>query len=137
MQWDKGTSGVEWVSLIGDFPFTTSTSYTINSNIISARTYKFKYRARNIFGWGEWSDQGDIYAASIPDTIMPVVVELVGTDVEISWSPNTQDNGSPISAYKIEIQTVEGDFVEDSLCDGSSDETFVSKVCSIPMEFFI
>ena len=30
MQWDKGTSGLEWVTLVGDFPYTTSTTYTIN-----------------------------------------------------------------------------------------------------------
>jgi hypothetical protein len=56
LQWDKGTSGVEWDTLIGEFPYTTSTSYTINGNIIGGHIYKFKYRARNVFGWGEWSD---------------------------------------------------------------------------------
>ena len=30
LQWDKGTSGLEWVTLVGDFPYTTSTTYTIN-----------------------------------------------------------------------------------------------------------
>lgn len=103
LQWDKGTSGIEWVSLIGDFPYTTSTSYTINGNIIAGRNYKFKYRARNIFGWGEWSDQGDIEAASIPDTVDTVVTSLVGLNVEITWSPNTNDNGSPITAYQVDI----------------------------------
>ena len=31
-------------------------------------TYGFRYRARNIYGWGEWSPTTFILAASVPST---------------------------------------------------------------------
>lgn len=69
-----GTSGAQWSTLLGFSPFTTSTVYTITGDVVKgARVYKFKYRAYNIHGWGPYSDALDLLAASIPDTIGPVV----------------------------------------------------------------
>jgi len=45
-----------WTTLIGSSPYTTSDTYTVTGGLIAGRIYKFKYRARNIFGWGEWSE---------------------------------------------------------------------------------
>lgn len=52
--------------------------------------------------------------------MLPVVTTLVGTVVKISWSPNTNNNGSPISAYEIKILTSSGVYIKDDLCDGTN-----------------
>jgi len=67
--------------LIGDFPFTTSNSYTINGGLVAGRIYKFRYAARSIFGMGPWSDQGDILAADKPSKSPSVITSQVGTSV--------------------------------------------------------
>jgi hypothetical protein len=57
LQWDKGTGGETWTTLIGDNPYSTSVTYTYSSGLIeSGRIYKFRYRAKNVFGWGEYSE---------------------------------------------------------------------------------
>jgi len=82
LQWDMGTSGQQWSTLLGFSPFTTSTIYTITGDVVkSARVYKFRYRAFNIHGWGPYSDALDLLAASIPDTLESVVTRLIGTQV--------------------------------------------------------
>ena len=75
LQWDKGTEGVEWESLIGEDPLSTSQVFTVTDNLVGGRSYNFRYRARNIFGWGPFSDYGTILAAKEPDQLPPIVVE--------------------------------------------------------------
>lgn len=74
LQWDLGTSGAQWSTLLGFSPFTTSTVYTITGDVVkSAKVYKFRYRAFNIHGWGPYSEALDLLAASIPDRLNSVV----------------------------------------------------------------
>jgi hypothetical protein len=35
--------------------------------IVQGSTYGFRYRARNVYGWGEWSPTTYILAARVPD----------------------------------------------------------------------
>lgn len=96
LQWDQGSSGAQWLTLLGFSPYTTTTVFTITgSRVQSGRNYKFRYRALNIHGWGPFSDPVDVLAASIPDKLNPVVTTLVGTNVQISWVV-LDDNGSQI-----------------------------------------
>ena len=135
LQWDKGTGGEAWTTLIGDNPYSTSVAYTYSSGLIqSGRIYKFRYRARNVFGWGEFSEQGDVLAAAEPDKMDQVTVTLIGTDVKIAWTP-PEENGSPITAYKIEIQTQDPLAYEEELtyCDGTSESAVTLNYCLIPM----
>ena len=75
LQWDSGTGGETWTTLIGASPYSTTTSYSYSSALIDAgRVYKFRYKARNQIGWGEYSDQGDVIAASEPTTIITASV---------------------------------------------------------------
>lgn len=104
--------------MIGDFPYTTSNSYTINGGLVAGRIYKFRYAARSIFGLGPWSDQGDVLAADVPSQSPSVITSQVGTSVQIAWTSDIKDNGSQITAYKVLIQTSDSLFVEDTLCDG-------------------
>lgn len=114
----------------------TNTHYTITGNLKSGYTYYFRYRAHNVFGWGEWSDAGQILTASIPDTELPVIVTQEQTNVKLSWSANTSDNGSEITEYEVQIQTKDGAFIHDQNCDGTDTAIIMDKQCLIPMEVF-
>ena len=59
---------------------------------------------------------------------------MVGTDVKIAWTP-PEENGSAITAYKIEIQTQDPLVYEESLayCDGTSETHISQNYCLIPM----
>lgn len=52
----------------------TNEKYVVTSNVQSGHTYHFRYRAKNAFGWGEWSDSGFILTALIPDTSQPMTI---------------------------------------------------------------
>ena len=128
---------MQWTTLIGDFPFTTSNSYTINGGLVAGRIYKFRYAARSIFGIGPWSDQGDVLASDVPSKSPSVITSQVGTSVQIAWSSDIKDNGSQISAYKILIKTSDSLFVEDTLCDGENPVIFINTYCLLPMTRFL
>lgn len=134
LQWDRGTSGSEWHTLIGEYPFTTSETYTINGDLTIGHSYKFRYRARNVFGWGSWSDSAYVLTASLPSTSAPVVCTLEGTNVQLTWSANTLENGSSITEYIIKIKTSDETFIEVAECDGTNLEIVNSKVCLLTME---
>lgn len=82
-------------------PYSLSEKYSINTNIIESKAYLFRYRAHNVFGWGDWSDNSSIIAAAPPDTVESVTTELIGTDIKLSWSASTNANGSPITEYDV------------------------------------
>lgn len=67
LQYDNATSGATWTTLIGYNPTSTTTTYTISgSQVVTGSTYKFRYRASNIHGWGSYSDTVDVIAAEVP-----------------------------------------------------------------------
>jgi hypothetical protein len=105
---------------------------------VAGRTYKFRYRAKNIFGWGPYSDQGDIFAASKPSQMVPVSVSLFGTDVKIQWTPS-DSNASPITSFKVLIMTSDPLVLIEQLdhCDGSSPDAISKNYCLVPMQKFI
>jgi hypothetical protein len=60
-------------------------------------------RARNYWGWGEYSDVLEIKASTVPekvDTVTTSIEELTG-GVRIEWTAPF-DNADTITAYKIE-----------------------------------
>jgi len=65
LRWDKGLGTNNWYSLIGENPDALSNSFTV-SGLVTGRTYRFKYRARNAHGFGEFSDEVAIIAAIKP-----------------------------------------------------------------------
>lgn len=62
---DDGLSG-NYVSIVGFDTNSLLTSYTITSGVIKGREHRFRYRARNSIGWGPFSDESAILAATIP-----------------------------------------------------------------------
>lgn len=62
---DDGNGG-SFSTVVGYSSDYTSTSVTITTGITSGKTYLFKYRAKNIFGWGSFSNTVSITAMTIP-----------------------------------------------------------------------
>lgn len=46
--------------------------------VTPGKHYRYKYRAMNVNGWGDFSDIGYLYAASVPDT--PAAPSLILVD---------------------------------------------------------
>jgi hypothetical protein len=62
---DDGKGG-DFVSLIGYLTPFLKLFHTVSSNIERGVVYRFRYRAKNIVGWSDYSDIAFILAASIP-----------------------------------------------------------------------
>jgi hypothetical protein len=63
LEWDRGI-GV-WTSLIGG-SYNSLISTFIVTGLTPGQTYNFRYRALNAFGWGYYSDNSTIKAATAP-----------------------------------------------------------------------
>jgi hypothetical protein len=83
-------------------------------------TYQFQVRARNIYGYGLFSDISSIIPDSEPATMDAPVTTLAYPNVELRFSAPFY-NGRSIDAYQIQIYSHSvADFVEEtSVCDGS------------------
>lgn len=56
----------DFFSVIGFDVNSLLTTYTITTGIVKGREHRFRYRARNSIGWGDFSDETSILAATIP-----------------------------------------------------------------------
>ena len=64
--------------------------------------YVVKYRAKNIFGWSDYSDLFTIETIMVPDQALPVSTELIGTNVVFSWA-KPDERGDSIFSYNVYI----------------------------------
>jgi hypothetical protein len=68
--------------LVGQSSYYSGISYTEQTGIVSGQNYKFRLRARNKWGFGEWSDTIIIPASTNPLTQVT--------------SPTTSNNGANV-----------------------------------------
>lgn len=71
MQWDTGTDGRFWSNLAGYSSNFNAATYTATASIVAGETYLIKVRARNYWGWGDFSDIITIKASTFPDKVEP------------------------------------------------------------------
>jgi len=141
LQWDRGTAGATWATLLGESPHSTTDSYTVqlaSDGSDAGKTYKFRARAYNAHGWGALSDEVDVLAADYPAVIASTTIELVDdVQVQFSWQ-SPEPNGSPIDAYKVEILSSTGSYLEETAqCSGAVDPTVSDPAsCRLPMAAF-
>lgn len=65
-------------------------------------------RAKNIYGWGNYSNNVTIKAAGVPSQVdIPTVTYGSGTNVNISFT-EPLNNGDPITNYTIQIKGKNG-----------------------------
>lgn len=87
-------------------------------------------RARNIYGYGVFSNPQVIEASDVPDVMAVISTSIVGTQVKFTWVAPF-DNYDPITQYDLQIRKADGTFYADGVnCPG----TPVSQTdCSIEM----
>ena len=93
-------SSSSFVSLIGEIPSSTTTTYT-KSGLVTGTSYDFRYRVKNIYGWSSFSNSVSIKAATIPATpSAPTLALYNGKDVSVTWTA-PDNGGSTITGYKV------------------------------------
>lgn len=87
LQWDAGTSGSSWVDLVGSSVASTALTFTVTTNVIAGRTYNFRVRARNVWGWGAYSNSIAVKAATRPGDMQAVTtsIDTATGGVKIQW----------------------------------------------------
>ena len=80
-------------------------SHTVTS-LTRGNTYGFRYKARNAYGWGEYSEVVTLLAATEPATpgLAPTFTSSTDTDLTIGLSVNAvENNGSVILEFSLEV----------------------------------
>ena len=81
--------GTTWLEACGDATGSyLGSSYTITQNIVGGATYLVQVRAKNIWGWGAYSQPSfQILAAAAPSNVdIPVTsIEAATGGVKIEW----------------------------------------------------
>lgn len=132
LEWDKGTG--DWISLIGGTYNSLLTTFTV-TGLTPGHNYNFRYRAKNDFGWGPYSNIATIKAATSPDQMDVPMTSTVGSDVRIEWT-EPDIRGDPITSYTIYIADSTGTFIAQSIgssCDGTDPTIISQKWCKVTL----
>lgn len=78
-------------------------SFIVTSGVTAGALYKFKYRARNVYGWGPFSEEVTIKAARQPEQMLPIETVIENNFVKVSWEYPT-DNSDTVSEYEILVR---------------------------------
>jgi len=132
LDWDQGTG--TWAEVVGVASAFTALTHTKTSGFTAGSTYKFRVRAKNIFGWGPYSGNLTVVPASVPATMAAVTVAVDNVYAKISWT-QPAINGATITAYKIVIAQSDGTTYTESTtyCDGTDSGILAQKYCLVPM----
>ena len=130
--WDAG--GTTWPLLVlqsaGAFTFT----FTQSSGITPGQAYRFKYRATNQHGTGDWSPIATIYASATPLAPAAASTSNDGLNVDVTWPAPTSDRGATVSAYRVKFRQLDGSYTEIvPACDGSLAGILAARACTVPM----
>lgn len=94
LYWDNasGTSSIELVNSL-------VTTYTV-SGVSGGSTYRFKVRAKNIYGYGSFSTELVVTPSDVPGKVAIATTANSGTNVVVTWTaPNS--HSSTIDVYDI------------------------------------
>jgi hypothetical protein len=112
LYWDNGTgnSNIELVDSL-------QTNFTV-TGLTGGVNYKFKVRARNIYGYSDFSDEYFVWSTDVPGKPQIPTVLLSSTNVVITWvSPFP--HFAIIDSYEILFKKVDNSFIALQECDGS------------------
>jgi hypothetical protein len=83
--WDAGTNGVTWTSLIGFETDSLVKRFQVVNGISAGTLYQLKVRAKNAFGWSEYSEVLNIKAATWPQigSAVTTIVDSTSGDITV------------------------------------------------------
>jgi hypothetical protein len=131
LYWDAGDAMATTFTELTD---ALVTSFTVNA-VTGGQSYRFKVRARNIYGYGPYSDETLVIPDDAPGKTDIPTVQLATdpTEVEVSW-PLPDDHSSTITSYEILFMKANGDFAHElTRCDGTLASVVSGRKCSVPM----
>lgn len=107
---DKGNDDeLEMIFDGKDFPGWTQFTLT---NVTSLKNYRFKVRAVNFNGFGDFSDIALLNTCTNPGFISPpTIVKISTAEVHVNWTKPINDGGCIIKGYNLEIDNNDGVFV--------------------------
>jgi hypothetical protein len=90
---------------VGNPSNTISSALVVTSGVVGGHSYIFRVRAKNIYGFGPFSDIVQFKASEEPEQVVSstIVTENVLTQVQITWA-EPFDNLDQITAYLIQIR---------------------------------
>jgi len=130
--WDAG--GTTWPLLVlqsaGSFTF----SFTQSAGVEPGGAYRFRYRATNQHGTGDWSPIATVYATATPLAPAAASTANNGLDVDVTWPAVTSDRGAVVSAYSVKFRQADGTYTAIvPACDGSLSGIVAVRACSVPV----
>jgi len=135
LQYDDASAGSIWTNVIGFSDDSVLLTAGVSDSIQVGKTYLFRYRGKNVHGWGPYSDSLSLIAAQVADTPDEVVTSNEATFVRITWTEPAYNGGTPLLGFRVLIKSKAGDFVEDTdNCDGHDQTTKANLFCLIPMQ---
>jgi hypothetical protein len=133
--------GVGFVPVAGDPVEQTLRTLIVTDNISSGQTYPVRYRAKNIFGWSDYSPSETVIASTVPSEPINIVTvnELLQTFITVQWDSvaNTGGFGIEISSYTIKIMQKDGLYSTPAGCDGIDPLTVSSRSCKVEMDVLV
>lgn len=93
--WWDANSGTTNINLYEGFTLTT-----MAESLVPGAEYKFKIRAKNIYGYGVYSDTVTLIPDAVPDMMATPITSLAYPTVTISFV-EPFDNGNTIAGYQI------------------------------------
>jgi len=69
VQYDRGTNSKTWYNLAGFVSNFIDSEYIATAEINKGTSYNVRVRARNYWGWGEFSEILTIKASTVPDQV--------------------------------------------------------------------
>lgn len=97
---DDGQGG-SFTSLIG-YTSPYLMPYYVATGLTKGRTYKFRYRAKNVNGWGEFSNEVSILAADAPDApSFPTMTSVDATNLVLQLYSSHNNGGSIVTDYHL------------------------------------
>jgi len=124
--WDNG-GGTTSIALLDSLATTLAVP-----GLEGGVTYRFKVRAWNRYGAGEFSSELAVLAADRPDAlaIPSVTIGAAETDVTIAWAA-PDAHSAAIDYYEVLVQLADGTFA--AACDGADADIIAALSCSVTM----
>ena len=98
---DDGVTGM-FSSLIGYTTNSLQTTYTVAQGVVEGIQHNFRYRARNAIGWGLYSAESTVLAASSPSAPPPpFFTGYSGGALYIAIEQSRSNGGSSAINYEL------------------------------------
>ncbi len=100
---DDGLGGA-YTSIIGGTFDVLFTSQLITDGVVKGREYRFRYRCKNLNGWGAFSDVTYIKAAIVPNIPKePTLILATATTMSLQFYKPDDTGGTEVRSFKLFI----------------------------------